>query len=125
MNGPAHRLRRIAASFATSATRCFLTGSFAVLRVLAAVARPPRPASVPLPLVEGALDVLLGDETVDRLDNRSWHRNGCDQIIAGIGQRLTLRGISRNHKDVERGARRTRSQNDPKRGCLGREIVPI
>src|SRR5439155_13640570 len=115
MNRRAPRLQRIAASFATSATRCFLTGSFAVLRALAAEARHPRPTSVPLPLVEGALDVVLGDEAVDCLDNRSGHRNGCDQIIAGIGQRLTLRGISRNHKDVERGARRIekpRSNND-------------
>src|SRR5882724_1214097 len=122
MNRPAPRPRRIPASFATTATRCFLIGSFAVLRVLAAVTRHPWLTSVPLPLVEGALDVMLGDETVDRVDNRNGHRNGCDQIIAGIGQSLTLRGISRNHKNVERGARRIgkpRSQNDPKRGCPG------
>jgi hypothetical protein len=81
--------------------------------------------SVPLPLVEGALDVMLGDKIMNCIDNRSRHRDRCDQIIAGIGHCFALRGVGRYRKDVERRARGPRSQNDPQRGHPRREILPI
>jgi hypothetical protein len=37
-----------------------------------------RLASVAPPFLEGTLDVMLGDETVDCFDNRNRHRDGRD-----------------------------------------------
>jgi len=52
-----------------------------------------RLTSVALPFLEGPVDVMLGDETVDCFDDRNGHRDGRDQIIAGVGQGLALRGV--------------------------------
>src|SRR3981189_1883871 len=108
MNRRALLTWRLPALSATSATWCFLTGSFAVLLVLAAVARHLRLISVPLPFDKGSLDVMLSDKTVDCLDNRRGHRYGRDQIVAGIGQSLALRGVNRYRMDIECRARRIR-----------------
>ena len=61
-----------------------------------------RLTSVALPFLEGALDVVLGDETVDCFHDRNGHRDGRDQIIAGIGQGLALRGGRRDAVGHER-----------------------
>jgi hypothetical protein len=49
--------------------------------------------SVALPFLKGPLDVMHGDEAVDCFDNRNGHRDGRDQIIAGVGQSLSFRGV--------------------------------
>src|SRR5258708_3303589 len=131
MPGTNHRTRRIwriAASSATSATSCSLTGLFAVAPARAGVAGHLRLPLVALPFWKGRPDGMLGDETADCFDDRTGHRDGRDQIIAGVGQGLALRGVGGYGQDVERGAcriRKPRAQDHPQHWRPPNQILPL
>jgi hypothetical protein len=65
------------------------------------------------PLDEGTLDMMLGNKSANSLRDVGRHRDGLNNIAAGIGERLPFARIGRDGKYLVRRLRRDGTQGNP------------